>query len=72
MSVNSYVNDSKISLSFPIYDKLQAKAALEEDLNNVASWYCTNRGVNVREGRVVRLQTYASVGPQMSEVGLKI
>ena len=40
-SVNSYVDDSKISLSFPIYDKLQAKAALEEDLN-VASWCCTN------------------------------
>ena len=41
-SVSSYVDDSKISLSFPIYDKLQAKAALEEDLNNVAFWCCTN------------------------------
>ena len=40
-SLNSYVADSKISLSFPMYDKLEAKAVLE-DLNNVASWWCTN------------------------------
>lgn len=40
-SLNSYVDDSKISLSFPIYDKLEAKAVLE-DLNNVASWCCAN------------------------------
>ena len=40
-SLNSYVDDSKISLSFPMHDKLEAKAVLE-DLNNVASWWCTN------------------------------
>ena len=29
-SLNSYVDDRKISLSFPIYDKLEGKAVLED------------------------------------------
>lgn len=41
-SLDSYVDDSKISLSFSICDKLQAKLELEEDLNNIAAWCCSN------------------------------
>ena len=40
--LDSYVDDSKISLSFSIQDKLEAKRVLEEDLNNVARWCCAN------------------------------
>ena len=41
-SLDSYVDDSKVSLSFSIQDISKAKLALEEDLNNVARWCCTN------------------------------
>ena len=41
-SLDSYVDDSKISLSFSIQDKSEANRVLEEDLNNVARWCCAN------------------------------
>ena len=41
-SLDSYVDDSKVSLSFSIQDIPKAKLTLEEDLNNVARWCCTN------------------------------
>ena len=41
-SVDSYVDDSKVSLSFSIQDIPGAKLILEKDLNNVARWCCTN------------------------------
>ena len=40
--LNSYVDDSKISLSFPIEDALEAKHKLELDLRLVAEWCCKN------------------------------
>ena len=41
-SLDSYVDDSKVSLSFSIQDIPKAKLALEVHLNNVARWCCTN------------------------------
>ena len=41
-SLDSYVDDSKVSLSFSIQDVPKAKLALEVHLNNVARWCCTN------------------------------
>ena len=38
----SYVDDGKVLLSFPMNNKLEAKAKLEEDLIRVTSWCCAN------------------------------
>ena len=40
--LESYVDDSKVLLFFPIKNKLEAKTMLEEDLTRVASWCCVN------------------------------
>ena len=40
--LESYVDDSKVLLSFPVADVIDAKFNLEEDLRNVATWCCTN------------------------------
>ena len=40
--LESYVNDSKVLLSFPVTDVIDAKFKLEGDLHNVATWRCTN------------------------------
>ena len=42
-SLESYVDDSKIFLSFPIKDTISTKAKLEEDLCQVAKWCSTNQ-----------------------------
>ena len=41
-SLDSYVDDSKVSLSFSTQDIPKAKLTLEEDLNNIARCCCTN------------------------------
>ncbi|CAB4014424.1 Hypothetical predicted protein, partial [Paramuricea clavata] len=41
-SLKSYVDDSKVFLSFPIKDTTSTKANLEEDLCLVAKWCSTN------------------------------
>ena len=41
-SLESYVDDSKVFLSFSIKDTISAKANLEEDLRLVAKWCSTN------------------------------
>ena len=38
----SYVDDSKVLLSFPVADVIDAKFKLEDDLRNVATWCCIN------------------------------
>lgn len=40
--LESYVDDSKVLLSFSTNNKLEAKAKLEEDLIRVTSWCCSN------------------------------
>ena len=40
--LESYVDDSKVLLSFPVADVIDAKFKLEDDLCNVATWCCTN------------------------------
>ena len=40
--VESYADDSKVLLSFPVADVIDAKFKLEEGLRNVATWCCTN------------------------------
>jgi hypothetical protein len=40
--LESFVDDSKIFLSFSVQDKSEAKAKLEEDLTRITSWCCTN------------------------------
>ena len=38
----SFVDDSKLSLSFPIKDVTDARRNLEDDLRHVAAWCCKN------------------------------
>ena len=40
--LESYVDDSKVLLSFPVNDVNNAKTKLEKDLRNVAFWCCKN------------------------------
>ena len=40
--LNSFVDDSKICLSFPIEEMSQAKRKLETDLRLVTEWCCQN------------------------------
>ena len=40
--LESYVDDSKVLLSFPVADVIDAKFKLEDDLRNVATWCSTN------------------------------
>ena len=40
--LESYVDDSKVLLSFSISDAIDAKFKLEDDLRNVTTWCCTN------------------------------
>ena len=40
--LESYIDDSKVLLSFPVADVIDAKFKLEDDLRNVATWCCTN------------------------------
>ena len=40
--IESYVDDSKILLSFSIKDSTSAEQNLEKDLLRVAAWCCTN------------------------------
>lgn len=42
-NLESYVDDSKVFLSFPISDVASAKHNLEEDLRRVAAWCCKNQ-----------------------------
>ena len=42
-NLESYVDDSKILLSFPIKDAESAERVLEEDLRRVAAWCCKNQ-----------------------------
>ena len=42
-NLESYVDDSKIFLSFPVKDVESAKRVLEEDLRRVAAWCCKNQ-----------------------------
>ena len=42
-NLESYVDDSKIFLSFPIKDAESAERVLEEDLGRVAAWCCKNQ-----------------------------
>lgn len=42
-NIESYVDDSKVLLSFPIKDVATAKHKLEEDLQHVAAWCCKNQ-----------------------------
>ena len=42
-NLESYVDDSKIFLSFPINDTKSAECVLEEDLRRVAAWCCKNQ-----------------------------
>ena len=41
--LESYVDDSKVLLSFPLTDFNDAKIKLEEDLRKVATWCCENQ-----------------------------
>ena len=41
-NLNSFVDDSKISLSFPVEEMSEAKYKLETDLRLVAEWCCKN------------------------------
>ena len=40
--LDSFVDDSKMLLSFPIEHAVDAKHHLETDLNKVATWCCEN------------------------------
>ena len=42
-SIESYVDDTKLYLSFEIKERETALSQLTQDLNKVASWCCTNR-----------------------------
>ena len=42
-NLESYVDDSKIFLSFPVKDAASAERVLEEDLRRVAAWCCKNQ-----------------------------
>ena len=42
-NLESYVDDSKIFLSFPFKDTESAERVLEEDLRRVAAWCCKNQ-----------------------------
>ena len=42
-NLESYVDDSKIFLSFPVKDAESAERVLEEDLRRVATWCCKNQ-----------------------------
>ena len=42
-NLESYVNDSKIFLSFPFKDVESAERVVEEDLRRVAAWCCKNQ-----------------------------
>ena len=42
-NLESYVDDSKIFLSFPVKDAESAERVLEEDLRRVAAWCCKNQ-----------------------------
>ena len=41
-SLESYVDDSKIFLSFPIVDAETAATKLSEDMNRITTWCCSN------------------------------
>jgi hypothetical protein len=40
--IESYVDDSKLSLSFAIKDLSESMGKLDADLKSVAAWYCSN------------------------------
>ena len=42
-SVESYVDDTKLFLSFATNDNVNALSQIGQDLNRVAEWCCTNR-----------------------------
>ena len=41
--LESYIDDSKVLLSFPVTDFNASKIKLEEDLRKVAIWCCENQ-----------------------------
>ena len=41
-SVESYVDDSKLYVTFPLKDSNTVMAQLSEDLKNIAAWCCSN------------------------------
>ena len=41
-SVDSYVDDSKALLSFPVDNKIEVKAKMEYDINKIIGCCCTN------------------------------
>ena len=41
--VESYVDDTKLFISFAINDKVDAQSKIVQDLNRVAEWCCINR-----------------------------
>ncbi len=41
-SLESYVDDAKIFLSFPIVDAETAATKLSEDMNRITTWYCSD------------------------------
>ena len=42
-NLESYVDDSKVFLTFPIKDVVAAKQNIEEDLHRIAAWCCKNQ-----------------------------
>ena len=42
-NLESYVDDSKVFLTFPIKDVVAAKQKIEEDLHRIAAWCCKNQ-----------------------------
>lgn len=42
-SVESYVDDTKLFLFFATNDNVNALSQIQQDLNRVAEWCCTNR-----------------------------
>ena len=41
-SLECYVDDSQLHLSFPVRDAILAAAQLAKDLRNIAAWFCKN------------------------------
>ena len=56
--IESYVDDPKILISFPIKDSTSTKQNLEKDLLCVAAWFCTsNLLINADKAKFLLIST---------------
>ena len=69
-SIESYVDDAKLFLSFGIKERETALSQLTQDLNRVASWCCTNRLlINPQKTKLMLFGTRQLIG-RVSDIAI--